>query len=145
LAFTNVDDGGVAGFVDIDAIAAGAENRKSKIGSVDFDGFIVAEASNAEVQGAFGKANLHHVVVKIQERETGFTGKVQNGGADLKFSAAIFVGPKLVTDRKWTIEDRRNPIIGARGTEGNLSLGVAETGHAAGRIIVVRHSAARCE
>jgi hypothetical protein len=81
------------------------------------------------------------VVVEIQERETSFTGKIQNGGASLKFSACIFVGPELITDGERPIEDRRNPIIGARWTEGNVTFGVAETGNAAGRIVVVRHSA----
>ncbi len=145
LALTNVDDGSVAGFVDVDAIAAGAQHGESEIGSVDFDGFIITEAANPQVQSAFGKANLHDVVVEIQERETGFAGKVQNGGAELKFGAGISVGPELVADGERPIEDRRNPIIGARGTEGNFSLGVAETSNAAGRIIVVRHSAIRCE
>ena len=106
LAFPNVDDGGVAGFVDVDAIAARAKHGESEVGGVDFDGFIVTDAANAKVQSAFGKTNLHHVVVEIQERETGFARKVQNGGSDLKFRAGIFVGPKLIADGERAIEDR---------------------------------------
>ena len=77
LSIANVDDGSVAGFVDIDAIAARTKNGESKIGSVDFDGFIVTDAANANVQSAFGKTNLHPLVVEIQERETGFAGKAK--------------------------------------------------------------------
>src|SRR5215471_9847717 len=141
LALTNVDDGGVTGFVDVDAITTGTQYGKSKIGSVDFDGFVLTEAANAQVQGTFGQAYLHDVVVEIQERETSFTGKIQNGGDSLKFSACISVGPELITDGERPIEDRSNPIVGARWTEGNVAFGVAETGNAAGRIVVVRHSA----
>ncbi len=145
LSLANIDDGSVAGFVDVDTIATGAKNGESKIGSVDFDGFIVTDAANAKVQSAFGKTNLHHAVVEIQEGETGFAGKIKNRGADLKFGAGIFVGPEFIADSERAIEDRRNPIIGSRWAEGNVAVGVAETGNAAGRIIVVRHSAIGCE
>ena len=80
----NVDDGGVAGFVDIDAIAARAKNGESKIGSIDFDVFAVTQSPDTEVKGALGMTNLHHVVIEIEEGETGFAGQSKGGGTDVQ-------------------------------------------------------------
>src|SRR5579859_1512161 len=136
-ALGNVDNGGVAGFIDVDAIAAGTQDGKSKVGRIHLDGFLVVEAKHVKIDGAFGDAKLHHSVVQIQERQTGLTGQADHGGTHIEFGTRALVGPEFVAGGHGAIDYSGDPIIGAGGTEGNFSVGVAQTGYAAGRIVLV--------
>jgi hypothetical protein len=55
----------------------------------------------------------------------------------MEFSAGSLVGPKFVAGGHGAVHDRGHPIIGAPGTEGNFSVGVAQAGYAAWGIILV--------
>src|SRR5208337_5632990 len=70
----NADDGGVAGLVDIDAVAARTKNGEGGIGRVDFDVFAVPQTPHTDADGAFGNAKLNRLVIQIEEREAGFAG-----------------------------------------------------------------------
>jgi hypothetical protein len=57
----------LAGFIHVDAKAAGTQNGEGKIGRICFDGFLIFQAENAEIDGALGDANLHDAIIEIQE------------------------------------------------------------------------------
>src|SRR4029077_16324403 len=52
LSFADKNDSGVAGFVDVDLVTTGTEEAKGEIRSVDFEGFIIGEPPDADVQRA---------------------------------------------------------------------------------------------
>ena len=63
--------------------------------------------------------------------------ETKSGSIDVQFGARVFIRPELITDGDGTIEDSRNPIVGARGTERDFTLGYAKTGDAVGGILIV--------
>src|SRR5208283_4803643 len=137
LPIANANDGGVAGFVDIDAVAAGTKNREGQIGRVDFNVFGVPQAPHADVDGALSNANLNGLVIQIEEGEAGCPGKAEGSGIDVQLGASVVVGPELVTGGDGAIRDGGNPVIGAGRTEGDLTVGNAKTRDAARRIVIV--------
>src|SRR6202795_915056 len=50
LSIADHDDGSVTCFVDVDLVVAGTEQGESQIGSVDFKGFVIAEAADTDAQ-----------------------------------------------------------------------------------------------
>ena len=133
----NADDSGVAGFVDIDAVAARTKNGEGKIGCVDFDVFTVPLAPHTDADGALGNANLNGLVIQIEEREAGFAGKAKGSGIDVQLGASVLIGPELVACGDGAIRDSRNPVIGSSRTKGDLALSNAKTRDAARRIVIV--------
>src|SRR6266436_2491736 len=113
LTVADNDEGGIAGFVDVDFVVAGAKDGKGEIRCINLESFVVFEPPHAHVQGAFGDPDLRHTVVEIQERKTGVAGKTNRRGADVQLGERTVVGPKLVTCGNRTVDDRGNPIVGA--------------------------------
>src|SRR5260370_36232727 len=75
----NGHDSGVAGFIDVDLVAAGTKHRESKIGRIDFESFVVFEPPHTHVKSAFGDADLRRTVVEIQERKASLAAKANCG------------------------------------------------------------------
>src|SRR6266478_5110591 len=136
-AFGHIDNSCVAGFIDVDAIAAGTQDGKRKIGCVHFNGFLVFEAKDAEIDGAFGDTDLHHPVVEIQERKSGLARQADHRGTHMELGARALIGPEFVAGGHGAVHSRGHPIIGAAGTERNFSVGVAQAGYTAWWIITV--------
>src|SRR5579859_746440 len=67
LAAANLDDGGVAGFVHGDAVKAGAQDGKRKVGRINLVGLGIIEAPNTQEQSSRAQLNLCHVVAQIQK------------------------------------------------------------------------------
>src|SRR6266404_3332595 len=63
LTVANNDEGGIAGFVDVDFVVAGAKDGKGEIRCINLESFVVFEPPHAHVQGAFGDPDLRHAVV----------------------------------------------------------------------------------
>ena len=82
-AIADVNDGGVAGFVDVDAVAAGAKNGESEIGCIDLHGLVLTHATNAQADRALGQTNLGHTIIEVEERETGLIAQTNRGRADV--------------------------------------------------------------
>src|SRR2546429_3175476 len=137
LAVANSDHGSVAGFVDVDLVVAGAKDGEGEVGRVNLKSFVVLEPAHAHVQGTFGDADLGRAVVEIQERKAGIAGKADRRGADVQLGARTVIGPKLVAGSDRAVDDGGDPIVGARGIEGNVAMGVAEPSDAAWRIVVI--------
>ena len=51
-------EGGVAGFIYCYSVTTWSQNSKCEIRCIDFDGFVFVESFYANVDGAFGEANL---------------------------------------------------------------------------------------
>ena len=97
------DDSGVAGFVYVDAIGPGTEDGEGEIGRVDFEGFVLLEALDADADGAFGDLDLGDAVVEIEEGETRGAAETDRGGADVEFGTGAVVGPQSC--RRWSSAD----------------------------------------
>ena len=113
------DGGGVAIFGDVYAEGAGLAHGECEIWSVYFVDVAFAEFADAEIDCAFGDADLHDVAVEIEEREGGHAAHVDGGGADLQFGARRLVGPKLVTDGDGAILCGASPLTLAAGLKGD--------------------------
>src|SRR6267143_1403689 len=144
-AFAVVDshEGGVAGFVDVDFVIAGTKDGESEVGRIDFESFVLFEAAHAHVKGAFGEADLGHVVVQIQKGKTSVAGKTDGGGAEVQLGTGAVVGPKLVAGGNRAVDDRRDPIVGASRIEGNGAVSIAEARDAAWWIVLIGGGALR--
>src|SRR2546423_9506429 len=80
-AAVNVNHGGIAGLIDIDAVDAWAQNREGQVGRVYLKNFIILETPYAYAQSAFGKLELRNVVVEIQEGKPGGVAHPNRGRA----------------------------------------------------------------
>src|SRR6266852_6148244 len=116
-AFTvaNGHEGGIAGFVDVDLVVARTKDRKSEVRCIDFESFVILEAPHTHVKSAFGDADLRRAIVQIQKRKTSVAGKADRGGTDVQLGARAVVGPELVAGGNGAVDDRGNPVVGARG------------------------------
>jgi len=93
IASADSDDGRVARFIHIDAVIARAEQREGGLRSIDFDGLVVGEAAQADVQCSERELDLRGLVVKIQESKIGAAIETEGGGAEIQFGARAFFGP----------------------------------------------------
>ena len=131
------NESGIACFVDVDLVVARTEDGESKVGGIDFDRFILFEMPHAQVKGAFGEPDLRHAIIQIQKRKTSVAGKADRCGADVQLGACAVVGPKLVAGSNGPVDDRGNPIVGASRIKRNGAVSVAQSCHAAWRIVVI--------
>ena len=137
LAFANRHKRGVARFVHVDAVPAGAENGEGQIRGVYFESVVVVEPAHANVQRAFGQTDLGHIVGQVQKRKAGMIGQPDHRVAQMQFRAGTFIRPKFVAGGYGAVDDRRNPIIRACRIERNVAVGVGQSSHAAWRIIFI--------
>jgi len=112
LTVANNDDGGIAGFVDVDLVVAGRRMEKARFG-VSISKVRRFRGAARARSGCLRDADLRHAVVQIQERKTGVAGKTDCRGADVQLGERTVVSPKLVTCGNRTVDDRGNPIVGA--------------------------------
>ncbi|PYU39418.1 MAG: hypothetical protein DMG53_24570 [Acidobacteria bacterium] len=131
------NESGIACFVDVDLVVARTEDGESKVGGIDFDRFILFEMPHAQVKGAFGEPDLRHAIIQIQKRKTSVAGKADRCGADVQLGACAVVGPKLVAGSNGPVDDRGNPIVGASRIKRNGAASVAQSRHAAWRIVII--------
>jgi hypothetical protein len=92
-AVADVNYRGVSGFIDVDAVVAGTQDGECKIGGVDFDGLVLFQTANTEIDGAFGETNLQRAVIEVEERKAGHFAEANRGGADVQFRAGALIGP----------------------------------------------------
>src|SRR5262249_38175963 len=121
LAVANGHDGAVTAFVHVDAIAARAKNRKGKIRSVHLKRLVVIKATDANIQSAFGKANLCHIVGQVEKGKANVVRETNNSAAKMQLGAGAVIGPKFVACDHRPVNDRINPIVGAGGIERNIA------------------------
>jgi hypothetical protein len=117
LAIAHVDDGGVTILIHADTIGAGAKNIECEIGRVDFEDLILIEAADANVDCAFGEADLNRAIVKIEKREAGLFAEANGVGIDSQFGAGALVGPELVAFGHGAIDGGIDPFVGASRSE----------------------------
>ncbi|PYT47146.1 MAG: hypothetical protein DMG47_02490 [Acidobacteria bacterium] len=84
LAIADQDNRGVARFVDVDFVVAGAQNGEGEVGRIDFESLVLVKAAHTHVQDAFGDADLHRAIVEIQKRKASVAGKADRCGADVE-------------------------------------------------------------
>ena len=129
------DHGGVAGGVGIDAVVASAEEGDCALGRIHFIEVGVFEAAEADFHGAFGEADLHGLVVEIEETEVGLAVKAEGVGSDVHFSAGAGVGVDVVAGGERVIECRGGPGIDGSGLEGDVAVHPVEPCDAGGRVL----------
>src|SRR5215471_2015377 len=137
LAVANGHDGAVTAFVHVDAIAARAKNRKGKIRSVHLKRLVVIKATDANIQRAFGQANLCHIVGQVEKGKAGVVREANNSAAKMQLGARPLIGPEFVACGHRPVNDRINPVVRACRIEGHVAAGVGEASHAAGGIVLV--------
>ncbi len=121
--------------VYVHAVLAGALNLESRIRSIDFEAVFVIEMADAEDERALGQAQLGGPVVKLEKGDAGFRIHAHGSGADLELGAGILVRPEIVPVAERTILDRGYPVALAAGLKRNGTVGIAEPGDAAGRVL----------
>src|SRR6266849_3329446 len=142
LTVANRDQGSVTIFVNVNAIRPGPQDIERQVWRVNFEGLILIQAPDAQVQRAFGQTNLHDVVVQIQKRKTSLRAQPQRIRIDAYFDAAILIGPEFVARGHRTINNGLDPFVGTCRFERNRAGCVAKPSGAVGRIVVLRESAA---
>ena len=142
-AIANKHGGRVARLVHINAVAAGTKDGKRQVWSVNLKGFIIIETAHANINGSFGDADLRDVVREVQEGKAGAARQADRRRTDVQLCAGPVVSPKLVAGRDRPVHDSVDPVVGARGIEGNGTVRVAEARDAAGRVILIGGGALR--
>ena len=145
LALADSDNRGVAGFVHTNAVTPGTQNGQRQIRRVHFKRLVIAQPVHANVQRAFGQAQLRHFVGEIQERKTRVIGKPDHRVPEMQFGAGIIIRPKFVARGHRAVDHRRDPIVSTRGIERNVAARVPHARHAAGRIVIIGGRALRGE
>ena len=107
--------GVVSVFVHIHAESACFADGEREIRGVNFVGIALAQFADAEIYVAFGQPHLNHILIEIEEKESGHAAEVNGGLSSLKFSTRILVGPKLVTDGDRAVLGSGTPIACAAG------------------------------
>src|SRR5260370_20792222 len=64
-------------------------------------------------------------------------GHANGSRADVQFSAGVVVRPEPVTGGDRAVHDGRSPVVGTGRLKRHRAVGVAETGHATGRIVII--------
>jgi len=132
LTVANNDDGGIAGFVDVDLVVAGRRMEKARFGVSISKVSSFSRRRTRTFRVPSVDADLRHAVVQIQERKTGVAGKTDCRGADVQLGERTVVSPKLVTLCNRTVDDRGNPSSVPAGLNETVPPRVAETRYAAG-------------
>src|SRR6266571_2452818 len=83
-AIANKHGGRVARLVHINAVAAGTEDGKRQVWSVNLKGFIIIEIAHANVNGSFGDADLRDVVREVQEGKAGVARQADRRRTDVQ-------------------------------------------------------------
>src|SRR5690242_9438934 len=101
---------GITCFIDVDAKVTGLLHRESDVGSIDFDDVAFMQFANAEVEAAFGQADLRNALVEVQERESGHAAKMQSDFSGLQFGAGILVDPHFVANGHGAVTLGATPV-----------------------------------
>ena len=136
-AFADGNDGVAAIFAGINAVVAGLSDRKCQVRGIDLEIIAVVEPAHGEADGARSKLNLYGVVIEIEKRESRIWGKANHSRSKLNFGAGILVGPKFVAGGHGTVGNGSDPVIFARGLEGNGALHVSQASDSGWRIVLI--------
>src|SRR3977135_22540 len=109
-SFTHGEVRGLAVGIDVEAVFTGALHREREVRRVHFEGIAPVESSYVDAQRTLRELNLHGAVVKVQERNAGFTRETDSGAANVQLATRIPVGPEIVTRCEGPVGIRLHPI-----------------------------------
>ena len=103
--------------IDVDAVVAGAQQGDGTVRSIDFEGLVVVQIAQADVEAALANAELRHAVVEVEKLDGGLGAEANRGGTDVHFGAGILVGPEVIAGGHRIVERGLRPFLDAAGTE----------------------------
>jgi len=129
------DGGGLGVRVRVDAVFAGLGDVEGEVGRVHLKDLVLGEVAEADVERAFGEADLDGLIVEIQELEGGLGAEAQGCGADVKLGATAIADPDAIADGEGAVDVSIYPVFYAGGLERDGAGPVVEAADAAGGIL----------
>ena len=135
-SLANADHGVASVLTCFDPVSARLEDGERLVGCVDLKHIVAAQMANADVDRPRAELDLHGAVVEIEKGHSGIAVQVNDGRPQLELCAGVSVGPDLVARCQRAVVSSLHPLRLAGRLEGNRTLHVAQTCHAARRIIL---------
>jgi hypothetical protein len=135
-AFGDLDDRAIARVVDLEPVAALAQQDHRDVRRVDLDVFVVIEVAHGDAEHARGHAHLDGVIVDVEKGEAGVGVQAYVRRTDFDFGARAAVGPQLVAGGHRTVEDGGCPLLFTGRLQGDIALDITEPRRAFRRVLI---------
>src|SRR5262249_26880255 len=103
---------------------------------IDLDAFSLVEPPDMQFDPALRHAELHHLLVELDDVYLGVAGKADRLGADAKLGARLRIGPERAAGPDRVIDRSRRPLRFAGEVKGKFALHKTDSTDAGGRLFL---------
>jgi hypothetical protein len=127
-------DGGVAGAVHGDAVAAGPHQGHGRIGRIDLERAARIRIAQRDVRPAGTDAQAHGGGTQVEQRHETAVGHAQDRASEIDLGTRPAVAPELIAAAQGPIDPRRGPVLDAHRLHRYGALDITDTRRSGGRI-----------